>query len=163
MSLDPKGLAAAVAAVEQKIDTHPMVDAPQSQIRRIRSEWCARAAITAYRASIQAEPVAWQHKSESGVWHHHDEDEHEEFARLGFQVRCLYTSPVPSSPVSVEKVLEVLEPFAKVIDTAEKGGSYFGVDHSEEVPDARTYGVLGVTWGHLRAARDLHATLKGRG
>lgn len=64
------------------------------------------AAITAYLASIQAEPVAWQHKSESGVWHHHDEDEHEEFAHLGFQVRCLYAAPIQAEAVDRDCVIE---------------------------------------------------------
>ncbi|TWG90368.1 hypothetical protein L598_000700001250 [Mesorhizobium sp. J18] len=47
----------------------------------------------------------------------------------------------------------VIEPFAEVVRRAEAANAYFGGIHTKDVPDSQEYGVLGVTWGHLRRAR----------
>lgn len=53
----------------------------------------------------------------------------------------------------VAELEKALEPFAKACARAEAGNAHFGGIHAKDVPDSQKYGVLGVTWGHLRAAR----------
>ena len=48
---------------------------------------------------------------------------------------------------------EALQPFVEVVERAEEASAHYGGVHADDVPDEQQYGVLGITWGHLRAAR----------
>lgn len=80
---------------------------------------------------------------ESGVFVSNDE-----YGRLS-----LLEAALNSSRSEVAEALKVLGPFAEVIVRAEESSNHFGRVHSHDVTDNQEYGVLGVTWGHLRAAR----------
>ena len=51
-------------AIESRIDTEPMVDAPHSRKREIRAEWCSDAALAAIKAAgyvvVPVEPTKRQ-------------------------------------------------------------------------------------------------------
>lgn len=61
-----------------------------------------------------------------------------------------------AAEASLAEARKALEPFAKVGERAEAGCAHFGRNHAEDVPDSQEYGVLGTTWGDLRAARRAH-------
>lgn len=51
---------------------------------------------------------------------------------------------------------KIVGPFAGVAARAESANAHFGGVHTNDVPDSQSYGALGITWGHLRAARAWH-------
>lgn len=111
MQIDPKGLEAAREAIAT-LD------------RRSCGTWqIARTAITAYLASIQAEPAAWLiYDTENDEWWPTILKElAEQYTREAAwnprqkPVRPLYAAPVPPAPVSVEMVLAVLERAREVL------------------------------------------------
>ncbi len=128
MQLDPKGLEAAREAIAT-LD------------RRSCGTWqIARTAITAYLASIQAEPVG------------------EVVAEID---SATYSEKRQSSRnVSVEMVLTVLEPFAAELAELPIGTPD---DARYLLEGYRDLGLSEFDVRHLRAARDLRDSLKGRG
>ena len=82
-----------------------------------------------------------------------ERDEQWRRANVLAQQNAYHKDRAEAAEARVAELEKALEPFAKACARAEAGNAHFGGIHAKDVPDSQKYGVLGVTWGHLRAAR----------